>query len=32
VHLESWVSCVHVAVKFEGRQSDRAKNEVFFRS
>jgi hypothetical protein len=32
VHLESWVSCVHVPVKFEGRQSDRAKNEVILRS
>jgi hypothetical protein len=30
--LESWVSCVHVPVKFEGRQSDWAKNEVILRS
>jgi hypothetical protein len=30
--LESWLSCVHIPVKFEGRQCDPAKNEVIFRS
>ncbi len=30
MHLETWLSCVHIPVKFEGRQSDPAKNEVFF--
>ncbi len=32
VHLESLASCVHVPVKFEGRQSERTKNEVILRS